>query len=225
MPYVQASGLSFPKDKLAVAVTHGAFGNHIGIAFHSAKEGVKLLHLASHINLRTDDFSEELPKKWVSSVVDLPASVSIQMVAIVRSLAKRLPHINYGINVIAAAGSFDSTGRYKAPKGSDGLTCATFVSTIFHDFRLPLIQEETWLPSPENAQWGIMVYEWLRDKCNADEAHLEAVRQNINGLRVRPDEVAAAADIPFSQRPVNFEIATKGAPAVLAALQAICSPQ
>jgi hypothetical protein len=222
MPFVRASSLSFSKDELVVAVTYGTFGSHIGIGFHSAKEGAKLLHLASHIKLITEDFPPVLPACWIGIVVSLPASASKQLVAIIRCVSKRLPHINYGINFLAARGSFDSSGRYKAPKGSDGLTCATFVSTIFSDFRLPLIQESTWQPNPENAAWGAAICDWLRDRCKADPDHVEAVRRNINGLRVRPEEVAVAAETPFPSRPVDFVVATANAPAVMAVLDQAC---
>ena len=221
MSFAPANTLSFTKEELVVAVCRGNFGSHIGIAFHSAKEGMKLLHLRSHLDLKTDDFPPERPNCWVATVINLPAPLSKQMVAIVRSVSKRLPHINYGINFLAAAGSFDAQGHYKAPKGSDGLTCSTFVSTIFRDSKIPLIQEHTWESSPENIAWGEAICEWLSH--HADESHVEAVKRNIKGLRVRPEEVAAAADTPFPNRPVIFSLAKASAPAVMVSLKEACA--
>jgi len=220
MEYVRAAEFSFTKDQLAVAVTKGAFGSHVGIVFHSAQEGVRLLHLASHLRLLSDDFSSPSSSAYVAAVVKIPPVASKTMVAIVRSVAKRQPRIEYGINVKSALGSFDSSGRYKAPKGSDGLTCATFVSTIFHDCRIPLIQLETWEPQPENELWGRQVCQFLREQ-RVDEEHVKAVEKNISGLRVRPEEVAAAAHCPVSAKPLDYTAAKAGVPSVLAALQSI----
>lgn len=224
MPYCSARELAFSKDQLAIGFSYGGLGGgHIGIAFHSAKDGAKLLHLCAHLRLQTDDFPPSTPECWVATVVELPASASKQFVAIIRAISKRLPKINYGINFLAAPGSFNAQGHYKAPKGSDGLTCATFVSTIFRDLRFPLIVETTWKPDPKNIKWGEDVYSWLLDS-KADPDHLEAVKRNIIGLRIRPDEVAAAADILLQDRPVSFEIASVNAPLVEHALRLVTPP-
>ncbi len=219
MPYCSASELAFSKDQLVIGFTDGSLGGgHIGIAFHSAKEGMKLLHLCAHLRLQTDDFPPNSPEFWVATIVELPSAASKQLVAIIRAISKRLPKINYGLNFLAASGSFDAQGHYKAPKGSDGLTCATFVSTVFRDLRCPLILETTWKPEPKNIEWGEAVYAWLVNS-KADPTHLAAVKGNIVGLRIRPDEVAAAADIERKDRPVIFEVASANAPLVQQALK------
>lgn len=223
MAYVQAGSCSFTKEQLAIAITSGAFGSHVGIAFHSVKEGLRLLHLARHQCLMDDDFSrQDINSRYVAAVVDIPPAASKQMVSIIRSVAKRQPRINYGINAKAAVGSFDNSGRYKPPKGSDGLTCATFVSTVFSDYKVPLIDLDTWEPNQENELWGRKVCAFLK-QCKVDESHLKAVESNISGLRVRPEEVAAAADAPASFKPVAYSVAKERAPAVLDALQSIGS--
>lgn len=220
MAYVHSAVLEFPKERAAIAVSRGAFGSHLGIAFHSVKDGVQVLHLRTHLLLSAETFDAS-KLCWVASPVDLPPKASVQIVSIIRSLAKRKPHILYGLNFLKSNGSFDSNGRYKAPKGSDGLTCATFVSTLFSDLRAPLIQPTTWQPSDGNKAWAEEVCKFLEAQ-DVPADHVAAVRSNVDGLRVRPEEVAVAADVAGADLPIDFTRATAGAPKVMAALHAAC---
>src|SRR2546423_405161 len=111
-------------------MSHGAFDGHIGLAFHSKDEGSQLLHLRFHRDLKVEPFPPVSPC-WIACVAQMPLLTSRHLVGIVRYIAKRLPIINFGVNFIAAKGSFSLTGEYNAPAGSDGLTCATFITEIF----------------------------------------------------------------------------------------------
>lgn len=220
MAYVHSEALNFPKEKAALAVSRGTFGSHLGIAFHSVKDGVQVLHLRTHLTLSVETF-EASKMCWVASPVDLPLKASAQVVSIIRGLARRKPNIPYGLNFLKANGSFDSNGHYKAPKGSNGLTCATFVSTLFSDLRAPLIQAATWRPTEENRAWAEDVCKFLeRQHVPAD--HITAVRGNVDGLRVRPEEVAVAADVPCADLPIDFNRASEAAPKVMDVLYAAC---
>lgn len=220
MAYVHSAALEFPKDQAAIAVSRGAFGSHLGIAFHSVKDGVQVLHLRTHLRLSVETFAAS-NMCWVASPVNLPPKASAQVVSIIRGIAKRQPNINYGLNFLKAPGSFDSNGRYKAPKGSNGLTCATFVSTLFDDLRAPLIQVATWRPTEENKAWAEGVCKFLEGQ-NVPADHVAAVRGNVDGLRVRPEEVAVAAEVPYADLPIDFTRASQGAPKVMEVLYAAC---
>jgi hypothetical protein len=220
MAYVHSAALEFPKEKAAIAVSRGAFGSHLGIAFHSAKDGVQVLHLRTHLQLFSETFDASR-LCWVASPLDLPPKASAQVVSIIRGLAKRRPHIPYGLNFLKSNGSFDPNGHYKAPKGSNGLTCATFVSTLFSDLRAPLIQPATWQPSDENRAWAEDVCKFLETH-GVPEDHVAAVRGNVDGLRVRPEEVAVAAVVAGADLPIDFTRATADAPMVMATLHAAC---
>jgi hypothetical protein len=220
MAYVHSAALEFPKEKAAIAVSRGTFGSHLGIAFHSVKDGVQVLHLRTHLKLSAETFDAS-NMCWVASPVDLPPKASVQIVSIIRGLAKRKPSIPYGLNFLKSSGSFDSNGHYKAPKGSNGLTCATFVSTLFSDMRAPLIQPATWQPTDENRAWGEGVCKFLEGQ-GVPADHVAAVRGNVDGLRVRPEEVAVAADVPRADLPIDFTRASGAAPLVMEALHAAC---
>lgn len=219
MVFSLAGEVPFAKEEVAVAIAHGALGSHAGIAFHSAKDGIQLLHLQFHQKLAVDTYP--LSYCWITSPVAIPQLASKQLVGIVRAVAKRKPSINYGIDFIVAKGSFDANGHYKPPKGNKGLTCATFVSEIFRAASLPLIDEDTWEESSINIQWGNDVCGLLR-KHKVSEDHIAEVKSTINGLRVRPEEIGAASKLPYKDRPVTYKVASSNADEVMSALYKHC---
>ena len=195
----------FTKDQLAVAVSHSEVGaGHIGLAFHSAKHGPQVLHLAWHQKLQVESVPLELQTCWASSVLKLPAAASKQIVAYVRAVATRGARINYGLDFIAAKGSFSSNGSYKAPKNSYGLTCASFVVETLRGAMINLVKESTWRADPANIEWGNCVCNLLAK--TADPEHVAAVRLSINGLRLRPFEVAGAGELGHKMWPADFDL-------------------
>lgn len=117
---------------------------------------------------------------------------------------------------------FDANGRYTAPRGSDGLTCATFISEIFRAVGLPLVQLDTWEARDQDLVWGNDVCALLKHRGGASDEHIEAVRSSINGLRLRPEELAFSADLPSLARPVAFAEASVGGVNVMNFLNAEC---
>src|ERR1700691_2099251 len=165
---------------------------------------------------------------WVGCIVVVPPSASKQLAALVRIVGKKLPVINFGINLLAARGSFNAQGQYKTPPGSDGLTCATFVIEIFRAASMHLIDEGTWRPRLVHFKWVWNVCLTLASLRNPDEstavdvAHIELVRKSGNGVRVLPEEVGAAVDTECKLWPIAFDVASAGAAAVMDCLRASC---
>lgn len=221
MAFVNATGLTFSRDQIAIGLTRGAFGSHIGLAFHSAKDGVQLLHLRFHRDVVAESFPIS-NQCWIATIPEFQKTNSKILVAIARAVASRKATINFGINLLAANGSFDANGRYTAPRGSDGLTCATFISEIFRAVGLPLVQLDTWEARDQDLVWGNDVCALLKHRGGASDEHIEAVRSSINGLRLRPEEVAFSADLPSRARPVAFAEASVGGVNVMNFLNAEC---
>lgn len=255
MIFVSQSNLSLQRGQIAVAISPGAFGAHLGIVFESAKDGRDLLHLAFHLLLRTEPFppasiehkptvdassvaasadakpddsaeyaamqiQQRAGKKvcWIATVVDLPDAVSKVVVGIARAVSKRAPKIHFGIDFIAAKGSFDSNGAYRPPKGSHGLTCASFVNELFGAAAVPLVEEATWESKADYEEWRANVVALLRQH-KADESHIEAVLKSSCGIRLCPEELAASAASAMVERPMTFKRAQELAPEVMAVLQ------
>ena len=223
MTFLNVATTSFAKNQVAITLGRGVFGTHLGLAFHSANDGTKVIHLAFHKLLKTDSFPSD-ESCWVCCIVDLPPRASAQLVGMLRGLSKKRPHIGYGINLLAGHGSFGPTGSYKAPKGSDGFTCSTMITELFRASALPLIDETSWLPDTVNLAWGEAVCCLLETLHPEDQDHIAAVRKNNLGLRVRPEEVAAAAAIDYASRPASFLVASANATAAFNCLNANCPP-
>lgn len=221
MAFSPLGGIPFSKDQVAVAVAHSPFGGgHTGIAFHSETQGPQVLHLAWHQLLRVDTIPEAIDQGcWVADALPTPPSASKQVVAIVRKVATSLAQIDYGADFITARGSFASDGTYKPPEGSTGLTCASFVVEVLRACSIKVVQENTWQPNERNVDWANKVCDHLAKK---DPEHAEAVRKNINGLRLIPFEVAGAASSGPASWPVDYATAQTLALPVIAALCALC---
>lgn len=219
MPFAQLDPTSFSKEEIVVALTHSRLGGgHVGVAFHS-KDGPRLFHLSWHVDLKLDEFPVE--GCWTSVAVALPNKAAKQVVAVIRGIAQRMPKINYGVNFIAAKGSFKER-RYCAPKDSDGLTCASFVVEVLLHAGVDLIRRETWEKSAANEEWGNKVVEWLGKTPGVTAEHVDAVKKNVNGLRLIPFEVAGAASATTDAQPVDFKTAQDLAAAAKVALEQEC---
>ena len=196
MPFSGLAQVAVDRDQFAIAISEGEFGAHIGIAFHPVNEDLTLLHLLEHLVVKA-----ELPFKtnkcWAACVVDTPSVLGKQVVALIRAVAQKPPKISYGLALASVNGSFDAVGNYVAPPGSDGLTCASFVSEILEGAGLNLVDLNTWSSDFANIEWGNAVIRFV-EKRGASPEHLTTLGKNNKGLRLHPLEYAAAADSPRS---------------------------
>lgn len=222
MPFESLDAATFTRDQVAIAFTRGTYGSgHIGIAFHTPNDGTQVTHLAWHKQLEVNTIPQEVRGCWACATVSLPPSASKQLVAVVRAVSKKKPQINYGLGAIAAKGSFTANGSYKPPRGSDGLTCTTFVVEVFRAAAIPLVNYHNWPADPANVQWGESVCRDLAQR-GASQDHVDAVRKNVGGLRVMPYEAVGAALLPPNQRPATHADVQAGATSASTALNTIC---
>ncbi len=222
MAFAHLAENSFAKDQLAIAVSHSHMGaGHIGLAFHSAKSGPQLLHLAWHRKLEVDAVPLGLKTCWAFAALGTPPAATKQLIAFVRTVATRGAQINYAIDFIASRGSFALNGSYKPPKGSHGLTCASFVLEVLRGGLVNLLDESTWVADEANIAWGREVCDSL-EKSQVDNDHLTAVRRSVSGLRLRPFEVAGAGELGSKAWPVTYQAVQQPANGVEAELLPIC---
>jgi hypothetical protein len=191
-----------------VAVTVKSVGEnqrHVGILYKSVykkKETVLILHLAWHFDLRNEfpDFDH----LWIEPVADperLPQ---------VAALCRRIWQTNsLGIPYAFDTPSrcFDSTtGEFLIGSESIGLTCSSFVLSVFQVAGLPLAEYSTWPPDREgDSTWRNQVIEGLK-RSSAPREHVAAVSSRQVGVRFRPEDVAGAAgspDIPAAYETVQ----------------------
>ena len=222
MDFILARSFSFEKDEVAIAIMRGGFGSHIGIVFNSAKEGAQLIHLAFHRDLRVEPFPEcDSCNCWIVKKIHLPKVAAKQFIGLVRVVAKRKPSISYAPDFTSSKNSFDAKGTYKQPRNSHGLTCASFVLEIFRAAFLLIINDETWIASEENLEWERSVIALL-EKTGAEKEHIDKLKSNPKGMRIRPEELGGATDFPYKDWPINYLEASEKAKAVMNCLDNLC---
>lgn len=195
----------------AVAIKSVPSGRHVGVLHRNTDSGeVELLHLAWHRDLRN-----ETPKSdyfWVQLAVP---SLRLKQVAAVcrqvwRANGRAVP---YGFS--PPNDCFDeNSGRFLLGPTRHGLTCASFVLSVFDRAGLQLARYESWQQGRQgDREWQKFVAEALVNHPEADEGHLAAVRNGVGSIRVRPEDVAACA-LCFPPT-VEAEAATRRAEEVL----------
>ncbi len=202
MAYEDSKKVAIGANDVAVGLTHGLFGSHLGVAY-CAKDGApKLLHLANHRRLEIEPYAQS---NWIASVVPFDPLEAIQFIALVRNYAKLHPGKDgpyYGISLLAGRGSLDGQGNYSPSDPSAGFTCASLIAEIFNASGFELVDLQEWKPNEDNRIWGKAVVCMLQAS-KATPEHVQAVERSIDGLRLLPEEVAAAAELASEDWPTN----------------------
>jgi hypothetical protein len=228
MEFECANAAQLRNEDVALAMHRSGLGRHIGFAVFTPAGKREFLHLAWHRKVRRGPY----PPEHCSIVGPLPFD-RISMMTLKKALwnigskvdknAKAI-QIPYGVNIDPSKGAFDRDGNYKPPSGRDGLTCATFVSEVCRGVGLRLLDEATWTAREEDSEWIEEICRALsHPDSGADEAHVRHVRASFNGVRIRPEEVAASAAL-WDGKPAGFGSVEEQGKALIAKLQACCPP-
>jgi hypothetical protein len=216
-----ASTISLGSEEVGIAVSRGLLGCHLGLVY-TANGEQKLLHLAFHKMLLNDTYPPP-PGTWAVKVMELPSIASSQLVALLMAIAPNESGLPYGINLIAGMGAIELDGEYVPGPGSDGYTCSSFIAELLRKVGFPLVDFDSWKPSDANVLWGDAVLCLLK-AFGASDDHLALVAQNNSGYRLRPEEVAAASELPYTERPATQLAIAARAPALMEEVLAICHP-
>lgn len=175
------------KRNLAYCTTHA------GIAHRSAGR-LEVLHLASHEFLcnEADDGS------WIFAIPRLQYEEDGEYLA---GFCRRIHRSNGRGNIPysfewQADASFDrDSGRFVAPIGTEGLTCSTFVATVFRAAGRPLLVLDSWPADAtrediEAREWGLRM--WRASGRASLAAQAGAIEPSILARRVNPEQVAGA---------------------------------
>jgi hypothetical protein len=226
MVFECASNAKLQPDDVALVVHRGDIGRHIGFAVFTSKGKHEFLHLAWHKKVRLGDYP--LDRCAIVGKLRFDRVGLMTLKKALWNIGKKVSNkataveIPYGVNIDPSKGSFKKDGTYHPPQGKDGLTCATFVSEICRGVGLPLLNEGDWKPRLEDAEWIDQICVLLsRPESGADGTHIAHVRASFDGLRIRPEEVAAAAAL-WTGRPVDFESSEAEGKALVAKLDQCC---
>ncbi len=216
------------KDDVGLVLHVGGIGAHIGFVYQSNDKKFKFVHLAFHKRVVQEPYPLDATKRSIFAKLPFSRSSLYSLKSALRLIGARSIHpsginIPYGVNIMAAKGSFSVNGIYALPKGSDGLTCATFVSEICRGVGLTLLDENSWVARIEDQQWIAQICKMLEDpRSGADTAHIEQVKSGFSGLRIRPEEVASVANL-WKGKPIAFGDAAANGIEVLKKLTDCCN--
>jgi len=112
--------------------------------------------------------------------------------------------VPYSIMNDGTGSFFNLDGTMPTRDAGMGLTCATFVMSVFSIQGFPLIDESTWQARPEDKKWHEKIISKLKEIEHIDPQHIENQIKYIGiAPRFRPEEViGCAAD--YNNEPQNF---------------------
>lgn len=221
MPFVCSNALKLANDQVAIALTFGAFGRHVGLVFKS-NDILRVVHMRFHMNVGVEPFPTEHSPCWIAAPLNMHSISSKILIGHLNRIGGASPKIPFGVNVRHSKGSFTPQGDYVRPAGSDGLTCATFVNEICRAIGLPLVDETTWTEDREDDRLWVDEVAGLLQAKKADAAHITWVRGLANGVRIRPEEVAVSGNHKMSAKGIDFLTACASSESLLNTLAGSC---
>lgn len=204
-------------QNIAVVISEPSPGQrHTGLLYRvDESDPVKFLHLAWQCDLRSVNFETlktKLNYDWVAPKIhELRLQ---QLAAICDAIANenQPQSVRYGFT--SPVGVFDKeTKRFLLGPTEGGLTCASFVLSVFDVAQLQLVKYSGWpLPDSDDYAWQESVLNQLEQyrliKPNlVSQEHIDCVRKEVgNSVRYRPEQVAAACAIR-ERRPIKYRYA------------------
>jgi hypothetical protein len=184
---------------LALAYTRRG-NNHCGIFYETFKGELKLLHLAFHLLLYSDDVFGELG--WISPPIEPETRDAIS------KICRRFYSKNYDQKVpygFSHRARVSSGGDVVRAKPGDGFTCTTLIMRILEPAFVQLLDETDW---PVDARWAQQVIADIEAYGRAKEIdvseHVAAMRRDsTTWARFKPEELCAACchetvPVPYS---------------------------
>jgi hypothetical protein len=141
------------------------------------------------------------------------------LAAAARVIAEARGDVPYGIDMTGLLFDPETGQLTQIPADGTGLTCATFILTVFKSYGFHLVNEESWPARPSDADWQTRIVARLRTT-GASEAHVSAMQAEIGAKRFRPEEVVAAAQVSSDHWPADFEDVKALAAAIVEQVQA-----
>ena len=171
---------------------------HCGLAFGMHGDKVNIIHLTSHNGLR-------LSTKWGNFKIFVKPNIGIdRQIAflplcklIINNIGKEGFEVKYGLRYDEYA-EYDENGILHLGEHEIGLTCATYVLTLFHSVGFDLVDIHNWPMRESDKEWLKKIIETYSDPVvkthvNMTKEHLEKMSNEDVTSRFRPEEVAVSS--------------------------------
>lgn len=175
---------------------------HCGIVFNLHEE-LRVLHLATHNEVRCDRDLEDF-LCWIK-----PEMHPVMQEAFCGYLQIVGESVDNGNNQIPYGFLYDDYARIE-PDGTlilgdkeCGLTCATFVLTLFASKGIRLVDLDSWTSREEDKPWFLQIIKLFLDyflmKQKMTVAHYKRLLSEVGCPRFRPEEIAVSSAL-YNQR-------------------------
>lgn len=181
----------------------GSTHYHCGILYQTDDGEIFFLHLAADFDLRVESSADG----YFWNQVDMPSFHMKFMIALCSAVAEKKPGVPYGIN--AEGVQFSEDGGISYPEFK-GLTCATFVLTLFKVYKYLILDEDTWPENSNQYEQGKIVFA-LNRFTDMPKERVQANRQFIGCKLFTPEQVVGATYKNYDAWPICFEEAEIGA--------------
>lgn len=189
---------------VGLAIKRGDPYLHVGFLYRNDAEEIRLSHLPFHYRFRGSDIPEH-SYFWLEPQFN--EMVREQVAAFLAHVAEENETGEIPYSIINRETTFDESGKYVPSGVGYGLTCASYILSIFHALNVPLLNFQTW-PAGRvgDAQWAESILAKLATADPpASPEHVAVQRAELpNIVRFRPEEVGAAFTI-FTSTALTFE--------------------
>ncbi|MCQ9422692.1 hypothetical protein NRB16_03990 [Pseudomonas sp. LJDD11] len=197
---------------LSVLISGDEEQRHVGFYIRDNADP-ELIHLAWHLKLCNHTaayYSSRIGSFSILECENFSEHQIEDLVSFVKTVWRKNQNlVQYGIGSNGFSNFFDSDHSANRELG-EGLTCATFVMTVFASQHFPIIDELSWSARESDKQWQEDVLEKLVCHDSGLREHVAAQRQYVGeSFRFRPEEVAACASL-YQRSPVSFDEAVRG---------------
>lgn len=182
---------------------------HCGLSFDMAN-GIHILHLKTHKKLFYDEDWSDFRCIIKPNIHPLRQDAIIPLCYLIRDKREDADgQVPYGFNYDEYAYYDLNNGTLNLGQHESGLTCATFVMTVFHSIGIDLIDINSWSKRPDDIDWEGRIKHLFSDyklQVEMSAEHLEKLKMEVlSGCpRYRPEEVAVSSAL-YSNRPATTE--------------------
>lgn len=178
---------------------------HCGILF-KYNGNPNVLHLRYHRKLVSHSLNDKSMKdvKYVMVKSKISTDMQIVISAKCRRIIKTNQQIPYGLSFENS--TFNKDGKLILGVNEVGLTCATFVLSVFNSCNINLIDLKSWPCRPEDKIWHNQIISKMianKELIGITDAEIMKIVTETGCARFRPEEVTISSI--FNPNPAHFE--------------------
>ncbi|HET6250174.1 MAG TPA: hypothetical protein VFE47_20960 [Tepidisphaeraceae bacterium] len=204
MNRVLESSKMSPQTVTAIGIAVHRAGLHIGLLYRvTANDSVRILHLRYHQSLASEQPGSAYIC-WIRREIEPDRAVAIATYCRRIWKQNRRGKVPFGFSLPTEF--FSPSGSMLTGPAKTGLTCASFVLSVFSAASVPLVNTDSWPPpTAEDIKRQAALLNSQRHLMRPDE--IRAVSEEIGNPRFRPVDVAGAATA--EKFPATYAYASK----------------